>query len=67
MTWEEAERLSCRLNRFLGGADEPVCARVYYHARTWGGFWVLLELIINLAFLPLERRHVAKSFRRRCK
>lgn len=65
MTWDELNRYSTRLNRLLGGGPEPVCVRVYVNARIGGGIWLLLEHIINFAFLPWERNHTACAYKRR--
>lgn len=65
MTWDYLCAVSRRLNRLTGGDDEEVCCRVYYHAHTWGGFWIILMWAIDLAFLPWERQHVTKAYRRK--
>ena len=56
--------VSCRINRWTGGENELFCYRVYINARLWGGFWLALEVIINLVFVVLrsQREHVRTNY-----
>ena len=57
-------RISCILNMGSGGEDELLCYRIYIQARLRGGFWIWLEVTIDMTFLALrgERRHVFRNY-----
>lgn len=65
MTWEQFTALSTALNRCLGGEREPLCCRVHFNARVYGGFWVILEHAINLLMRWAEPNHVKRAYQRR--
>lgn len=59
------QAVSRSINRLTGGdPDEMFCARVHVQTKLWGGFWIWLQVAIDIAFYLLRKQnhHVRATY-----
>lgn len=54
MTKAEVSNL---INRLTGGHEYLFCTRVHFNSKVWGGSWIALRIIIDVAFKILRKQN----------